>query len=247
MNYGDKTYFFVNGKEIFKFKADNKNVNFPTQICLGSISNGFGAAVSREVFLKGNAYDFSVDCNAINKSKIPNSHKYLMVKINIKTIFGLIKQVFNRLLCFSQSLSRIASTPDHVICISLYNQQCMTQPTLINLHPNALMEGLRYCPFAVNLDRCMGSCNNLNNLSKKVCIPHKTEDLNLSVFNMIIGIIETKILTKHISSECKCKFDGNKCNLIQNWNDENVDGSTDIQKNIMHVKKIIFGILLHYL
>ena len=32
-----------NEKEIFKFKADNKNVNFPTQFCLGSISNGFGA------------------------------------------------------------------------------------------------------------------------------------------------------------------------------------------------------------
>ena len=29
-----------------KFKADNKNVNFPTQFCLGSISNGFGATES---------------------------------------------------------------------------------------------------------------------------------------------------------------------------------------------------------
>ena len=27
----DNSYLFVNGKEIFKFKADNKNVNFPTQ------------------------------------------------------------------------------------------------------------------------------------------------------------------------------------------------------------------------
>ena len=26
------SYLFVNGKEIFKFKADNKNVNFPTQL-----------------------------------------------------------------------------------------------------------------------------------------------------------------------------------------------------------------------
>ena len=33
--------FFVNGKGIFKFKADNENVNFKTQFCLGSISNGF--------------------------------------------------------------------------------------------------------------------------------------------------------------------------------------------------------------
>ena len=26
----DDSYLFVNGKEICKFKADNKNVNFPT-------------------------------------------------------------------------------------------------------------------------------------------------------------------------------------------------------------------------
>ena len=34
-----------------------------------------------------------------------------------------------------------------------------------------------YYPFAVNLDRCVGSC--------KVCIPKKTDDLSLHVFNMI--------------------------------------------------------------
>ena len=36
-----------------------------------------------------------------------------------------------------------------------------------------------------NLDRCIGSFNTLNDLSKDVCVPNKTEDLNLSVFNMI--------------------------------------------------------------
>ena len=34
------SYQFVNGKEIFKFKADNKNDNSPTQFCLESTSNG---------------------------------------------------------------------------------------------------------------------------------------------------------------------------------------------------------------
>ena len=36
----DNSYFLVNGKEIFKFKADNKSVNFSTQFCLGSIASG---------------------------------------------------------------------------------------------------------------------------------------------------------------------------------------------------------------
>ena len=28
---GDNSYLFVNGQEMFKFKANNKNVNFSTQ------------------------------------------------------------------------------------------------------------------------------------------------------------------------------------------------------------------------
>ena len=51
-------------------------------------------------------------------------------------------------------------------------------------------------------------------------VPNKTKDLNLSIFNMIIGINESKSLTKHISCECKCKFDGKKCNSYQKWNDD---------------------------
>ena len=63
-------YLFVNGKEILKFKTDNKNINFPTQFCLRSISNGFSATESREVSLKENVYDFSVAYNSIAKSDI---------------------------------------------------------------------------------------------------------------------------------------------------------------------------------
>ena len=35
---------------------------------------------------------------------------------------------------------------------------------------------------------------------------------------MIAGINESKKLTKHISCECKCKYDGRKCNPDQWWN-----------------------------
>ena len=53
----DNSNLFVNAKEIFRFEANNRNVNFPTQFCLGSVSNGFGA-VSRKVSLNGKVYDF---------------------------------------------------------------------------------------------------------------------------------------------------------------------------------------------
>ena len=35
---------------------------------------------------------------------------------------------------------------------------------------------------------------------------------------MITGINESKILTKHISCQCKCKFDERKSDSNQTWN-----------------------------
>ena len=85
----DNCYLFVNGKDLFKFKADNKNINLPTRFCLRSISSGFSATESRKVSLNGNVYNFPVDYNSIDKSDILNNHKYLMTKNNIKLCTAL--------------------------------------------------------------------------------------------------------------------------------------------------------------
>ena len=63
----DNSYLFANSKEIFKLKANNENVNFPTRFCLGSISNEFRNIESREAFLNGNVCDYLVDYNSIDK------------------------------------------------------------------------------------------------------------------------------------------------------------------------------------
>ena len=90
------------------------------------------------------------------------------------------------------------------ICVLLSNQKFMIEPTLINLHPNEYSQEFHYYPFTFKLDRCIGGCNTLNDLSGKICIPNKIEDLNVNVFNMIPGKNESKTLTMYISSECKC-------------------------------------------
>ena len=52
LHYNDGNgYLFVNGEEIFRFKAGNKNVNFPTQFSLGSISKGVSTTEFKEVSL----------------------------------------------------------------------------------------------------------------------------------------------------------------------------------------------------
>ena len=87
--------------------------------------------------------------------------------------------------------------------MSLSNQKCMTQPNLINLHLNEHSQELRYYPCVVNLDRCAGSCNTLDSLSRRVCVSNKTEDLNLHIFNITTKINESRTLTKQISWKCK--------------------------------------------
>ena len=88
-------------------------------------------------------------------------------------------------------------------CVLLSNQKCMIQHTLIDLHPNQYSQELLYNLLAVKLNVCTGSCNAFNDLSSKVCVPNKSEDLNLSMLNVITEINVLKTLTKHISCECK--------------------------------------------
>ena len=93
-------------------------------------------------------------------------------------MFALIKKIFIRL------LTRLANECNHTKCVLLRNQKCLNQPTLINLHPNEYSQKFHCYSFAVKLDRCVGSCNTINDLSNKVCVPNKTEDLNISAFNI---------------------------------------------------------------
>ena len=52
-----------------------------------------------------------------------------MKKHDIK-MFGLIKKIFIGL------LTGLVNGSNHTKCVSLSNQKCMIQSTLINLHPN---------------------------------------------------------------------------------------------------------------
>ena len=79
----------------------------------------------------------------------------------------------------------------------------------------------------------------------KYVFQKKTDNGILNVFNIITDINQSKILTKHISCESKCKFDGKNITQINAGITINLHV---IVKNIRHVKKkkkMILGILLH--
>ena len=87
---------------------------------LGKILQDFTTDNTKKTGLKGIAKVFFVDYNAIDTKNILDIHRYLMKE---KKIFiGLLTSTIN--------------ASNHRKCVSLNNQKCMIQPTLINLHPN---------------------------------------------------------------------------------------------------------------
>ena len=97
------------------------------------------------------------------------------------------------------------------------------------IHHKEYSQEFHYYPFSVKLDRYVGSCNNLNDLSNKVYVPNKIENSNLRVFNKITSINDSKTI--------KSIFDANvNVNLMKKNIIEINDGITisvkfDCKKN----------------
>ena len=81
----------------------------------------------------------------------------------------LIKKIFIRL------VTSILSAANHKKCESLRNQKCLTQPTLISLHPDEYSQELHYYLFAAKQDGCTGNFYTLDDLSDNVCVSPETE------------------------------------------------------------------------
>ena len=61
----------------------------------------------------------------------------------------------------------------------------------------------------ISLDKHNGNCI----LSPEIRVPKKAKDINVEVFNIITNKNKAKILVKHDSCDCKCKFSSTRCNL----------------------------------
>ena len=79
---GANSYSFVNGTEIYKFKAKDSEVSVGP-ICLGNISKDWSVDDMNKTGFIGYVYDFSVDYKTIAVDDIESIHKYLMEKNDI--------------------------------------------------------------------------------------------------------------------------------------------------------------------
>ena len=79
---GANSYFFVNGTEIYKFKAKDSEI-LATPLCLVHISKDWLVDNMKQTGFPGYVYDFSVDYDAIAVADILDIHKYFMRKNNM--------------------------------------------------------------------------------------------------------------------------------------------------------------------
>ena len=80
MHYnGANSYLFVNGTEIYKFKAKYSEI-VTSQLCLGNISKDWSTDNLKEADFNGYVYDCSVDYDTTDIDVIKDIHKYLTKK-----------------------------------------------------------------------------------------------------------------------------------------------------------------------
>ena len=76
------SYSFVNGTEIYKFKAKDSEI-VARPLCLGNISKDWLVDNMKRTGFTGYVYNFSADYNDIAVDNIKNIYKYLMEKNDI--------------------------------------------------------------------------------------------------------------------------------------------------------------------
>ena len=77
---GANSYLFVNGTEIYKFKAKDSEI-VATSLCLENISKDWSTDNMKKTGCNGYVYDFSVHYDATDVDDILGIHKYLIKKI----------------------------------------------------------------------------------------------------------------------------------------------------------------------
>ena len=102
-------------------------------------------------------------------------------------MFGFIKEVFFTAMtffCFNPS------SVNSLECISTKNQECKARTKIIDVNNNELVFYL----YSIKVNKCSGSCNNINDPYAKLCVPDIVKNINVKVFNLMSRINEIRHL-----------------------------------------------------
>ena len=102
-------------------------------------------------------------------------------------MLGFIKKIFFAGLAFFTRLLTLTSV-NSLTCILMNNQECNVRPQIVNFNGGDPV----FIPFSIKISKCIGICNNINNLCAKLRAPDVVKNLSVKVFNLESGTNETK-------------------------------------------------------
>ena len=121
-------------------------------------------------------------------------------------MFGFVKQIFVSVMMFFgcnwpsvNSLSKF---------ISMNNQECKVRQQIVNVNSEETV----LFPFSIKTSKCNGSGNNINDPYAKLCVSDDVKNLNVTAFNLMPRIKETRHREWHETCKCKCRLDSSVCN-----------------------------------
>ena len=88
--------------------------------------------------------------------------------------------------------------------MSVVNKKYMPRPKILDVN-EGVGEALFY-PYNVQVNKCSGSCNTLDNPTEKLCVPNVIKGLNMKVYNFLTMLNETCNVLGHESCKCVCKL-----------------------------------------
>ena len=123
-------------------------------------------------------------------------------------IFSFLKKVF------VLGLTVLSNIANALECISMNNQACIVRPEITNVDSNNPI----FYPFSVKINRCSGTCNNINDSYAGIYVSDTVKNLNVKVFNIIALTNETRSIEWHETCKCICRLNEIICNNKQRWN-----------------------------
>ena len=96
------------------------------------------------------------------------------------------------------------------------NQDCKTRTKIININNNEPV----FYHFSINVNKCSGSCSNINDPYVKWCVPDVLKNINVKVFNLMPWSNQTKHTEWHETCKYKCRLDASVFNNKQKWNED---------------------------
>ena len=128
-------------------------------------------------------------------------------------MFGFIKKVFVVAMTFFYFNP---SNVNYLECVPMNNQECKTRTRIKNINNNEAV----FYPFSIKVNKCFGSCNNINDPYAKLCILDVVKNINVKVFNLMSWSNQKKHIEWHATCKCKCGLAASVCNNKQRRNED---------------------------